>query len=506
MHISHPLLRPGTLEAREYQQQIFAKAAEKNVLVVLPTGLGKTPIAILLAAHRLEKFPGSKIMVLAPTKPLSEQHRKSFAHFLNMESDKFAAITGAIPPQKRAKIYSDGQLFFATPQTVENDINSGIFSFKDFSLLVIDEMHRGVGKYAYPFVAQKYAEQAANARILGLTASPSSDYETVNEICENAYIEDVEIRAEEDEDVAPYVQQKILEWVDVELPSSFLEIRSRLAEAYEEKVESLRKMGLRIPAKAGKKVLLSFQKSLIRELSSGNRRAIIAMSMLNQAIKIDHALTLLETQGIVSLENYFKKLREDPKAQRLLKNRKVEQAQFLANSLFLSGAKHPKMAMLCSIVSAELARSAESKIIVFANYRDMVGQIVDSLSKIENARPVAFMGQKSLSQKEQIAILEDFRSGKYNVLVGTSVSEEGLDIPAMDTAVFYEPVPSEIRSIQRRGRVGRHSAGRVIVLITKKTRDEAFYWSARNKERKMKRIMRGMKGGMISGFANTNSG
>ena len=70
-------------------------------------------------------------------------------------------------------------------------------------------------------------------------------------------------------------------------------------------------------------------------------------------------------------------------------------------------------------------------------------------------------------------------------IVATSIGEEGLDIPQVDLVVFYEPVPSEIRTIQRRGRTGRSAAGRVVMLVTKDTRDEAYFYSARRKERKM---------------------
>jgi Fanconi anemia group M protein len=100
-----------------------------------------------------------------------------------------------------------------------------------------------------------------------------------------------------------------------------------------------------------------------------------------------------------------------------------------------------------------------------------------------------------MTQKEQLKRITDFKEGKHNTLIATSVGEEGLDIPSMDLAVFYEPVASEIRSIQRRGRVGRHNMGRVVVLITKGTRDEGYYWSSKKKETVMKRTLNKMKNG-----------
>jgi Fanconi anemia group M protein len=70
-------------------------------------------------------------------------------------------------------------------------------------------------------------------------------------------------------------------------------------------------------------------------------------------------------------------------------------------------------------------------------------------------------------------------------MVMTSVGEEGLDIPSVDLVVFFEPVPSAIRSIQRKGRTGRLAEGKVIVLATQGTRDEAYKWSSFRKEKNM---------------------
>ena len=68
--------------------------------------------------------------------------------------------------------------------------------------------------------------------------------------------------------------------------------------------------------------------------------------------------------------------------------------------------------------------------------------------------------EKGLSQKKQIAALTRFREGEFKVLIATSVGEEGLDVPSTDLVIFYEPVPSEIRSIQRKGRTGRSASGK----------------------------------------------
>jgi Fanconi anemia group M protein len=484
---------------RLYQSNILNEALHRNMLVVLPTGMGKTPIAIMLAAHRLEKFPGSKVMVLAPTRPLVNQHRMSFTKFMNMPEERFCVITGLVSPEDRELMYKEKTLVFATPQTVNHDIRAGRISLSDFSLLVTDEAHHSVGGYSYPFVAKHYLENAKHPRLLGLTASPGGTKEKIKEICANLGIEAVEIRTESDADVAPYVKEKEVDWEYVELPESFMKVRKLIEDLLAKRVDTLRKLGMVRYGKVSKKELLRVQGEMMKRVRQGDKRAFIGISSATQAIKLDHALGLLESQGLAALESYWAKVRasENRGDKTLTNSAEIKAAMLLTNQMYESGSTHPKMAKLCSIVHQELAKNPKSKIIVFASFRDTVKEVVSALSRIDGVRPVMLVGQRStsrggddgLSQKEQIRRIEELKEGVHNVMVATNIGEEGLDISGMDLAIFYEPVPSEIRSIQRRGRVGRHSLGRVIVLITKGTRDEAYFWSAQRKEKEMHKTL-----------------
>ncbi|MFB6129727.1 MAG: ERCC4 domain-containing protein, partial [Salinigranum sp.] len=97
-------------------------------------------------------------------------------------------------------------------------------------------------------------------------------------------------------------------------------------------------------------------------------------------------------------------------------------------------------------------------------------------------------------QKQQQETLDAFRAGEFEVLVSTSVAEEGLDVPEVDLVLFYEPVPTAIRSIQRKGRTGRQAEGRVVVLMAEDTRDEAYFWISRRREKEMENELRSLKG------------
>src|SRR3989338_5436876 len=205
-----PFAKPQAIEASEYQINILKTALVNNTLVVLPTGLGKTAIAIMLAAQRLENFPDSKILIVAPTRPLCEQHRKSFSESMEIPEKEIILLTGKISPEARREIYQKAKIISATPQTIQNDLKTGKLNLKNFSLLVVDEVHKAVKGYAYPFVCKIYKEQSNNPRILGLTASPGSDEARIKEICENLFATAVEIRSENDPDVEKYVEEKNL--------------------------------------------------------------------------------------------------------------------------------------------------------------------------------------------------------------------------------------------------------------------------------------------------------
>ena len=90
-------------------------------------------------------------------------------------------------------------------------------------------------------------------------------------------------------------------------------------------------------------------------------------------------------------------------------------------------------------------------------------------------------------------MIEKFRAGEINVLVATSIAEEGLDIPEVNEVIFYEPIPSAIRTIQRTGRTARLSKGKLKILVTKKTLDEVFHYAAYHKEKKMYKAIETIK-------------
>jgi Fanconi anemia group M protein len=491
-------------EAREYQKNIAQAASSSNTLVVLPTGLGKTLIAVLVAAERLRRFPASKVMVLAPTKPLVLQHSTTFQRCLELDEKSFAVLTGTVDPGEREVLWLKSRAVFATPQTVYNDFRHGRISLKDVSLAVFDEAHRSVRDYTYTKLAGAYRESADNPLILGLTASPGGSKEKVGEIERNLFIDKVEARTEESEDVRRYVERTAVEAVRVRVPEEYAEVTQRLRELFNERVKKLLSVGFLRDSRVSKKALLEARGVMTARLrsaqASGGQKGYIYGAIINQAqaVVILHAIEMIDTQGAPTLVRYLKRLREKPDNGRATKSLLKDPAwlQVEEEASKIARVQHAKVGAALSVVGEQLAKKPDSKVIVFTQYRDTIDDIVKAL-EMDGHSSQRFVGQsdrsgnRGMDQETQSRMLEKFKRGGFSVLVSSSIGEEGLHVPDVDLVVFYEAVPSEIRYIQRRGRTGRTTEGRVVILLAEGTVDESYYYSSLFKEGRMRRLVSG---------------
>lgn len=509
-YIDHPLIKSNAIEARLYQQVLAADVLKKgNTMIVAPTALGKTIVATLVAADRLEKVKNSKILVLAPSKPLAIQHESTFKEFLTVPC---SSITGAVKTDERVKRWEESQIICATPQTVESDLLKGRYSLKDVSLVVFDECHHGVGSYSYVYLASRYVKESKFNLILGLTASPGSDKEKIKEVCDNLYIQSIVVKTEEDNDVRPYFNPVAIDWVRVKMSSELEKIKTHVDKALKIRLKGLKNMGVIRTVSVNKLDILKARgrvQSAIARSVNPKKECFQAISILSAVINIQHSQELIETQGVVTFNKYVARLRKKKTkaAKSLIQGPNFGKAIYLAREAEKHGLEHPKLKKVTDIIKKELGQNGQtklqsdryvkdadqksSKIMVFTQYRDSLEMIHQKLEK-EGIKSAKFFGQasrdgeKGLTQKEQKEIIKAFKIGEYDVLLSTSVAEEGIDIPAVDLVILYEPVPSEVRMIQRRGRTGRKRSGRVKVLITNGTRDEGYYWASVNKERRMK--------------------
>lgn len=499
------------LAPRLYQETILASCAQQNTLVVLPTGMGKSIIFVMLAAHRLKQFPSSKVLILVPTKPLAEQHVKSLKKFLQIE--EIHLFTGDVKAEERAKLFEKAKIIVSTPQGVENDVISKKIDLSKVSLLVFDEAHRAVKDYSYVWLAKYYMQHAKYPRILGLTASPGSTKEKIQEVCTNLFVEGIEVRSAQDPEVAPYIQEVNTKYLEVELSDKLRKVLSYFKLVEKSRADRLRELGVTAPV-SSRGDLLKLQAKLRGELSIGGDKKFEVMKCISvcaEIMKLQHAVELLESQGVSALSLYMEKMVTDAQkgaskaVKNLMADSNMRSAHILIQNAIEEGVEHPKMELLRTLITERL--TGESKFIIFNQYRDNAKKIVEELNLMDGISAELFVGQAKksgtgLSQKKQKQMIEDFSEGKFNVIVMTSVGEEGLDIPQVDYVIFFEPVPSAIRHIQRRGRTGRLERGEVYILMTKGTRDEIYRWSAHHKEKRMYSALKSMKREIV--FAQVN--
>jgi ERCC4-related helicase len=511
-------------ELREYQESIYRRAINENVLVVIPTGLGKTFIAAKLGAFFIEQGKlKKKVIFLAPTRPLIDQHIKSHRKIINLENIGFCILSGKIPPAKRAKAYVDPKafFFFMTPQTLNNDLKNQICSLDDISLIIFDEAHHARGEYAYCNIAKMYVDQNPEGRILGLTASPGATEEKRNEVLENLFIpkKNIEFRDKTHSEVKRYTFETQVMHIGVDMTESMEHIHEVFTYMKEQTLYQYIEFLTGYNPKASTNIrnytqgfCIKQQKkyaALLKTDPEHTRQLRILLSINARAIKLYHLLTSLEAQGLNVVLKYLKST-----AKKIEKTTASKADLFLFNDSRIKQIYkylmdmadnqpedliHPKMGKLRNVILSQFEDDPNSRILIFTKFRATVSVITNYLKKIPPLIPHKFIGQaskgkdKGMNQKKQIATLESFKDGEINVLVATNVAEEGLDIAECNMVMFYDNSASEIRLIQRMGRTGRSADGKVIILYTKGTSDEFCVKISQIKKRKMKRELIGEK-------------
>ncbi len=476
-------LKLDGLEMREYQENIINSIKKNgNTLVVLPTGLGKTLIGVIMLVEQLEY--GKKSVFLAPTRPLAEQHYNNFKRILNVEEQDMLLLTGSVSKKKRKEMEKIAKIIVATPQTVSNDLKDGTLTLDDVGVVIFDECHKAVGKYAYTYIANEC--NIKEITIVGLTASPGSKREKIMGIIEALSIRNIEARISTDSDVSRYVKQKYTHNVQVEMTDTIKSIAKFIEPEAEASLRSLNKMGFlrfkrfdRIP-----KGILIDAGNQISKINAQNYR-MGAMFSYVKLLNLSHAYELLTTEGLYPFLTYMKTMQNKEKksksVENILANKSIVKAVTMADEAIKRGEEHGKIIALIDIIRKYKNRS----VIVFAQYRSSIKMIVEYLIN-NDLTAKAFVGKKEgVTQEMQKDIIQEFRDRKFDVLVASSIAEEGLDIPNVDAVVFYEPIPSEIRNIQRKGRTGRFRDGEVYILIANGTKDEVYSYISAHRERKM---------------------
>lgn len=494
-HVDHNLIKDESVENREYQEYLHNKSKDKSSLVVLPTGTGKTIVSLRITADRLMD-PGGVCVLLAPTKPLVEQHYGTYTELLDIMEDQIVMFTGDTRPDERKNIWEkQPSIIIATPQVIENDIIAGRINFNDVVHLTIDECHRATGDYSYVYLADKYTQQSENPLITGLSASPGDNKEDILQICKNINVDSINIITENDPKIEEYTYNTDIQTRFIDIDEEILDIRDTLQEVYKNRLKKLYNNDY-IDSRSktvSQSKLHSARSNIQEDMQKGNSEAYQAMSIWAEAMKLNKAIDLIETQGVESFIQYYNRLEKElndsdssKAVERLISDTKIRKSINKARNY--EGTYDKYDALRSELVTS--VKIENGKALVFTKSRDTVESIVDLLSGDFNVNRLVGQTDKEnsegMKQSEQKKSIEEFSQGDVEVLVSTQIGEEGLDISEVDLVVFYEPASKGIEQIQRQGRTGRSQTGRVVMLIGNDTRDVGMYYKSKNSVEQMK--------------------
>lgn len=516
---------PINLAPREYQQKIVKRALFENVLCALPTGLGKTFIASTVMLNFYRWTRTAKVLFMAPTRPLVSQQLEACLGITGLpRSDSSILIGGALTPAQRAVEWNTKRVFFATPQTVDNDLKRGILDPKTVACLVIDEAHRATGNQAYVEVVRFLNRFNTSFRVLALTATPSTTLEGVQAVIANLNISRVEIRTEESPDIKPYVHAKHIERVVCAISEDQESVLTPLCDALQPIVDQLYAAKvLFMPSATSVNQFMAV--NAIKTLMRGNNgppsgAQFKYLAMLKVLASMGHALALLKFHGITPFYQYLEAWESElgPKpgkyAAQLVNTPGYRACMIRCQELIYGGRVgsgcplvvrrgfmgHPKLVELVRVMQEFFSLGGgssgaeDSKVIIFSAYRDSGAEILRVLQEnVGECKPHLFVGQASgrastleeggggagagggaeskrkgsgMTQKEQQRVVEDFKQNKLNTLIATSIGEEGLDIGEVDLIICYDASSSPIRMLQRIGRTGRKRAGQIYMLLS----------------------------------------
>ncbi|KAL9623793.1 MAG: hypothetical protein Q9160_002024 [Pyrenula sp. 1 TL-2023] len=506
---------------RDYQFNIVHRGLFHNLLVSLPTGLGKTFIAAAIMLNWFRWTTEAQIVFVAPTKPLVAQQVDACFGIAGIPRSLTTMLTGNIQPALRAEEWQSKRVFFMTPQTLVHDLKSGICDPKKIVLLVVDEAHRATGNYAYVEIVRFLRRFNQSLRVLALTATPGSTVETVQNVIDGLDISRIEIRTEYSLDIRQFVHSRNIESEVFDNSDEMLMIMDLFSKALQPVLNRLVTQNAywgRDPMQLTAYGLTKARQQWIASDAGRNANGA-TKGILNRIFTLlaglAHSVELLKYYSIGSFYHkmitfshddsgkYAKEIKDHPDFKILMDRLRL----WIRKDDFVG---HPKLSYLKEVVLNHFLDAGEgigaaggrppsnTRIMVFVHYRDCAEEVVRVLKQHEPMiRPHVFVGQAAakgsdgMDQKTQLDIINKFKTGLYNTIVATSIGEEGLDIGEVDLIVCYDSSSSPIRMLQRMGRTGRKRSGNIVLLLMRGKEEDSYLKAKDNYEAIQRKIADG---------------
>lgn len=505
---------PPQIRLRPYQEEQLMIAREgRNVVIILPTGTGKTFIVIKYVQDYLSKSGLGRVVFLAPKVKLAEQQYRRFVHFFPKDTYfRCGRSRSSNAPFK--ELLDSYRVYVMTPQCLVEAIGAGEVQITDFSLMVLDECHHTLGKHPYKDLMDLYMDAKFSAdimphlpQIIGLTASPrvgpggtlESATSLLRELCANMDVEKLCTVVKNERELERYVNEptheirmcrkrlkdgfrKIIEGMMKTIEDNMLLCASTAPGWSLERREQLKKL-LMAPNSRGSLRYTQWVTTLTTHLVhfGDNKQAHMQLfSFAEMLLRYQRSLILNEDcESRYALDYLEEQVHNMEEMGRLTQIERQMLADFQRLTPMLQRAcndpedYNPKLSMLEDVLRGIMERHQdEASCMVFVRTLELtraVQQWMKDQPDLKELEPGRITGSRKsviyggMTKVESEDVMKGFNEGKHKVVICTSAAEEGLDFQACNIVVRYDYVTSMVAMIQTRGRARRMDS-RYLVL------------------------------------------
>ncbi|XP_013909575.1 PREDICTED: interferon-induced helicase C domain-containing protein 1 [Thamnophis sirtalis] len=512
------------LSLRDYQMEVAKPALEgKNIIICLPTGTGKTRVAVYIAKDHLDKKRQAKecgkVIVLVNKVPLVEQHLENeFGPYMK-HSYRTLGLSGASQLKfSFPELIRDYDVIICTAKILENALEKVYEDGEErvqlsvFSLMIIDECHHTQKGAVYNNIMRYYLKEkrenekrkkegkrlVAQPQILGLTASPgvggaknhSKADEHILTICANLDADEIVTVQEHIVQLQHQAKEplKKFEIADDKKEDPF---REKLVNIMTE-IQGYGQFSLNVDfgSQAYEQWVIQEEKQAAKE---GMRKKRVCAEHLK---KYNDALLINDTTRRIDAYNHLKNFYEEERSKKVAMDEDKEEDECTASQLDETDTclielfydrkreleelaknlqyENEKLTKLRTTLMQQFTKNNEPRGIIFSKTRQSafaISQWINDNPKFEEvgvkAHYLIGTGHNSefqhMTQNEQKDIIQKFRIGKINLLIATTVAEEGLDISECNIVIRYGLVTNEIAMMQARGRARAEESIYVLV-------------------------------------------
>lgn len=500
---------------RSYQWELALPGlSQQNYIICAPTGTGKTLVAGLIISEHLQQSENrGRVLFIVNKVPLARQQKgalENMIHGAHIEevtgevAQRRKEVLGHLSPtpgeeQERSIPDLGADIIVSTAGCFFNKLKTQQVEMSDVTLIIIDECHHTHKNTDYAKIMEIYLREKRKGntsklpQVVGLTASPGAG-DGSNPSFTSVLNHLISLCAHMDADGGIKVVTRHMADLDMHTnkPTSTLAVVSGRKENEPliavtcEIMSHLEKMlklncthckwsqqyhGNWIPQKK-----IEYMRTVTdstRDVSVSSRDKVSTCDLLrclSKALAVymdltyEDAIEVLEEFNVATGENAT-----------LIEKQLAETMHQLKTKLAtFPRVENPLLTGLEQILVQQFSKKPDSMAILFVETKKQATGLqrwVQSKPTLSNIHSQVVTGQTrdtglKMTKAEQEQAIRGFRESKHNLLITTSVLEEGIDVPACNLVVRYQTVSSEIAQVQAKGRARATSSQTFTVIST----------------------------------------